>query len=126
MRTLIGRDGRLSRDTPLWLAAPAAAAAYDELKGKTVFSAREAMVEQLRASGDLDGEPTPTMRMTNFYENGDKPLEIIATRQWYIRTAAVTPSCAPSWSSTVPRSSGSRHTCSTATTTGSTASTATG
>ena len=39
---------------------------------------------QLRASGDLDGEPTPTQRMANFYEKGDKPLEIVATRQWYI------------------------------------------
>ena len=23
--------------------------------------------------------------MANFYENGDKPLEIVSTRQWYIR-----------------------------------------
>ena len=38
----------------------------------------------LRESGDLDGEPTPTSRMANFYEKGDKPLEIVATRQWYI------------------------------------------
>ena len=29
--------------------------------------------------------PQPTQRMTNFYEKGDKPLEIVATRQWYIR-----------------------------------------
>ena len=27
----------------------------------------------------------PTQRMANFYEKGDKPLEIVATRQWYIR-----------------------------------------
>jgi valyl-tRNA synthetase len=85
VRTLIGRDGRMSRETPEWLAGPAAAAAYEELKGKTAFSAREAMVAMLRDSGDLDGEPTPTQRMTNFYEKGDKPLEIVATRQWYIR-----------------------------------------
>ena len=39
----------------------------------------------LRETGDLDGEPTPTQRMANFYEKGDKPLEIVATRQWYIR-----------------------------------------
>ena len=39
----------------------------------------------LRESGDLDGEPKPTTRMANFYEQGDKPLEIVATRQWYIR-----------------------------------------
>ncbi len=62
------------------------AAAYDEhLAGKTTFSAREAMVGLLRESGDLDGEPSPTTRMANFYEKGDKPLEIVATRQWYIR-----------------------------------------
>ncbi|HEY0902810.1 MAG TPA: valine--tRNA ligase, partial [Marmoricola sp.] len=85
VRTLIGRDGRMSRDTPAWLAAPAAAAAYEDLKGKTAFSAREAMVAKLRDAGDLDGDPTPTQRMTNFYEKGDKPLEIVATRQWYIR-----------------------------------------
>ena len=40
---------------------------------------------KLRESGDLDGEPKPTQRMANFYEKGDKPLEIVATRQWYIR-----------------------------------------
>jgi valyl-tRNA synthetase len=85
VRTVIGRDGRLTRETPEWLATEAAAAAYEELKGKTVFSAREALVARLRESGDLDGEPTATQRMTNFYEKGDKPLEIVATRQWYIR-----------------------------------------
>jgi len=85
VRTLIGRDGRMSRETPEWLGSPTAAAAYEDLKGKTAFSAREAMVEKLRETGDLDGEPTPTQRMTNFYEKGDKPLEIVATRQWYIK-----------------------------------------
>jgi valyl-tRNA synthetase len=85
VRTVIGRDGRLTRETPPWLAEPGAAAAYEHLAGKTAYSAREAMVGLLRESGDLEGEPSPTMRMTNFYENGDKPLEIVATRQWYIR-----------------------------------------
>ena len=28
---------------------------------------------------------SPTQRMANFYENGDKPLEIVTSRQWYIR-----------------------------------------
>ncbi len=81
-RTVIGRDGRLLADTPDWLTDPSA---YAELAGKTTFSAREAMVAMLRASGDLDGEPKPTQRMANFYEKGDKPLEIVSTRQWYIR-----------------------------------------
>jgi valyl-tRNA synthetase len=85
VRTVIQRDGRLQRETPEWLTTQAAATAYAELAGKTTFSAREAMVALVRESGDLDGEPTPTQRMANFYEKGDKPLEIVATRQWYIR-----------------------------------------
>ena len=84
VRVIIGRDGRVLRDTPAWVTDEAGQAAYAELTGKTVFSAREAMVSMLRESGDLGGEPTPTMRMANFYENGDKPLEIVASRQWYI------------------------------------------
>jgi valyl-tRNA synthetase len=85
VRTVIGRDGRLLPDTPPWLADRPGASSYAELAGKTVFSAREAMVALLRGAGDLDGEPKPTTRMANFYEKGDKPLEIVATRQWYIR-----------------------------------------
>jgi valyl-tRNA synthetase len=85
VRSVVGRDGRLLRDTPPWLATEPAATAYAELAGKTTFSARVAIVDQLRASGDLDGEPVQTLRMANFYENGDKPLEIVTSRQWYIR-----------------------------------------
>ena len=36
-------------------------------------------------SGDLDGEPVPTQRKANYFEKGDKPLEIVTSRQWYIR-----------------------------------------
>lgn len=81
-RTVIQRDGRLTAETPAWLVNPEP---YAELAGKTPFSARAAMVELLRASGDLAGEPTATTRKANFYEKGDKPLEIVSTRQWYIR-----------------------------------------
>ncbi|WP_435742472.1 valine--tRNA ligase [Nocardioides sp. SYSU DS0663] len=85
VRTVVGRDGRLLRETPEWLAAAAADAAYQRLAGKTTFSAREEMVAMLREAGDLDGDPKPTQRMANFFEKGDKPLEIVATRQWYLR-----------------------------------------
>jgi valyl-tRNA synthetase len=85
VRTVIGRDGRFSGETPEWLTTDAGIAAYEPLKGKTVHSAREAVVAQLRESGELDGDPKPTQRMANFYEKGDKPLEIVSTRQWYIR-----------------------------------------
>ncbi len=85
VRSVVGRDGRLARDTPEWLTSDAAQQTYAEMAGKTTFSARTAIVDALRASGDLEGEPTPTLRMANFYENGDKPLEIVTSRQWYIR-----------------------------------------
>jgi len=81
-RVIIGRDGRILRDKPEWLPD---AVDWEELAGKTTFSAREAVVAALRASGDLDGEPKPTQRKASFYEKGDKPLEIVSTRQWYIR-----------------------------------------
>jgi valyl-tRNA synthetase len=84
-RSVVGRDGRLLRDTPEWLATGPASSAYEGLAGKTTFSARAAIVDQLRESGDLEGEPVPTQRMVNFYEKGDKPLEIVTSRQWYIR-----------------------------------------
>ncbi|GAA1599257.1 valine--tRNA ligase [Kribbella sancticallisti] len=82
VRTVIGRDGRLLRETPEWLEG---SELYAEVAGKTVFSAREVVVAKLRESGDLDGEPKPTERMANYFEKGDKPLEIVSTRQWYIR-----------------------------------------
>ena len=81
-RTALTRDGRMQADAPEWLTNPEP---YADLAGKTAFGAREAMVALLSASGDLDGEPKPTTRMANFYEKGDKPLEIVSTRQWYIR-----------------------------------------
>ena len=62
-----------------------------------------------RVSGDLDGEPKPTQRMTNFYEKGDKPLEIVCHPAVVHRaTAAATPSCATSSSSAATRSPGCR------------------
>lgn len=80
-RTIIDRSGRIIRETPEWIANPEA---FAQIAGKTVFSARKATVEMLQANGELLGEPKPTTRKTNFYEKGDKPLEIVSTRQWYI------------------------------------------
>ncbi len=90
-RTVVGRDGRLlpvawgsdgwtSRD------AGAAAAHYDELAGRTVRQAQTAIVEQLAASGALLGEPRPITHPVKFFEKGDRPLEIVSSRQWFIRT----------------------------------------
>ncbi len=80
-RTIIGRDGRITREEPDWIVDTAA---FARIAGRTTFSAREETVAMLRENGELVGEPKPTTRMTNFYERGDKPLEIVSTRQWYI------------------------------------------
>ena len=48
--------------------------------------ARAKIVEQLRESGDLIGEPRPITHPVKFYEKGDRPLEIITSRQWFIKT----------------------------------------
>lgn len=84
-RSVVGRDGRVLRDTPDWITTGAGRATYEQVAGKTTFSAREAVVAALRESGDLLGEPVPTQRKANFYEKGDKPLEIVTSRQWYLR-----------------------------------------
>jgi valyl-tRNA synthetase len=80
-RAVIGWDGRLAAEPP----AGVAAEPYAELAGKTVFSAKERVAELLRDSGDLDGEPRRISRPVKFYEKVAKPLEIVTTRQWYIR-----------------------------------------
>ncbi|WP_092610389.1 valine--tRNA ligase [Raineyella antarctica] len=80
-RTIIGRDGRILRETPDWVVNTEA---YERIAGKTTFSAREETVAMLRAGDELVRDPEPTQRKTNFYEKGDKPLEIVSTRQWYI------------------------------------------
>ena len=84
-RPIIQRNGRIVMDTPDWIEDPAGREVFAETAGKTTFSARKVIVDKLRESGDLDGEPTPTKRMTNFYEKGDKPLEIVTSRQWYLK-----------------------------------------
>ncbi|WP_017557563.1 valine--tRNA ligase [Nocardiopsis baichengensis] len=84
-RPIVGWDGRIIADPPAGLDSEDARKSYAALAGATVHTARERMVEMLRESGDLVGEPTPTTRPVKFYEKGDKPLEVVTTRQWYIR-----------------------------------------
>jgi valyl-tRNA synthetase len=84
-RSLITRTGRLAPESPPWLSGSGADLYAEGLAGATPYAARSAIVAALRESGDLHGEPTPTQRMASFYERGDKPLEIVTSRQWYIR-----------------------------------------
>ena len=75
-----GSDGWESRD------ASRAQQAYDQLAGLAAAKARPRIVELLRESGDLVGEPRPITHPVKFYEKGDRPLEIITSRQWFIKT----------------------------------------
>ena len=90
-RTILGKDGRVLADAPEAIVSEAGRAAYAELAGKTVFSARKAIVEQLQASGDLLEVGKPFNHAVKFFEKGDRPLEIVSTRQWYIRNGARDP-----------------------------------
>ncbi|MGH9048094.1 MAG: valine--tRNA ligase [Acidimicrobiia bacterium] len=91
-RSVMGRDGRLVTEPPAWDATdPEAGARYRELAGKTTKQARARIVELLRDAGALDGEPQPITHPVKFYERGARPLEIVTTRQWYIRNGAHDP-----------------------------------
>ncbi|MCU1669343.1 MAG: aminoacyl-tRNA synthetase class Ia [Blastococcus sp.] len=86
-RPVIGWDGRVLADPPPGVPAEP----YAELAGKTVFSAQQRIVELLRDSGDLEGEPKQISHPVKFFEKGERPLEIVTTRQWYIRNGGRDP-----------------------------------
>jgi valyl-tRNA synthetase len=71
-----------------WESADAARAqqAYDQVAGLSATKARTRIVELLRESSDLIGEPRAITHPVKFYEKGDRPLEIITSRQWFIKT----------------------------------------
>ena len=90
-RALIGRDGRFlpadfgsdgwpSRDVA------AARAIYLELEGRTINQVRAVVVEKLRDSGALIGELRAITHPVKFYERGERPLEIVTSRQWFVET----------------------------------------
>ena len=82
IRAVIGRNGRFLSDPPAGLGNPAP---YAELAGRTVRQAQRRIVELLRESGELLGEPRPITHAVKYYEKGDLPLEIVTSRQWYLR-----------------------------------------
>jgi valyl-tRNA synthetase len=59
---------------------------YDQLAGLSAVKARARIVDMLKESGDLIGEPRPITHAVKFYEKGDRPLEIVTSRQWFIKT----------------------------------------
>ena len=91
VRPIIQPDGRLA--PVLWASAEwgsiepeRAQSAYGQLQGLSTTKARDQIVSLLRESGDLIGEPRPLVHSVKFYEKGDRPVEIITSRQWFIKT----------------------------------------
>jgi valyl-tRNA synthetase len=105
MRIIVGRNGRLEpMSFSVADAAPreghapsldpgAATGYYEQLAGKNVAQAKRAIVELLQepegsATGNgapLQGDPETMEHPVRFYEKGDRPLEFIPTRQWFVR-----------------------------------------
>ncbi|WP_371173967.1 valine--tRNA ligase [Buchananella felis] len=84
IRSIIGHDGRITGEQE-WVASQRGRELVAAITGTTTFTARKTVVEAAKASGEMLGEPVATVRNTNFFEKGDKPLEIVTSRQWYIR-----------------------------------------
>ena len=91
VRAVLGEDGRLidvpwgepgweTEDLSLCLSN------YEQLRGKSVNQARRRIVELLRSSGELIGEPEPVTRAVKFFEKGERPVEILTSRQWFFKT----------------------------------------
>jgi len=93
-RALIGRDGRFlpadfSEESWPVRDAELAQEFYDrEVLAKTVNQARAAIVDALRSTSALIGEVREITHPVKFYEKGERPLEIVTSRQWFVRTLA--------------------------------------
>ena len=84
-RGLIGWDGKIQNETPEWIQTDKAKEIFSKIVGKTSHTTREILVEELKKTNQLIGEPKPITHAVKFFEKGDKPLEIVTTRQWYIK-----------------------------------------
>lgn len=97
LKRVIGMDGKLAAnrfgEAPfLSLDVEAAQAAYDKMSGLYVNQARKAVLEMLAEEGTgphgegvaLTGEPRKVKQAVKYYEKGDRPLEFVPTRQWFI------------------------------------------
>jgi valyl-tRNA synthetase len=91
MRPVLDRDGTIrpvrwgsegfQAEDPV-----AAQRAHDELAGLPVAVARERVAAMLRRAGALAAPPARVTQTVKFYEHGTQPVEILSSRQWFVRT----------------------------------------
>jgi valyl-tRNA synthetase len=90
-RPVIGKDGRLLPAAPAAITSAAGQNAYAQLAGLTAKAARSRVTDLLHAAGAVRGDPEPIRHAVKFFEYGQMPLEIVTTRQWYIRNGSRSP-----------------------------------
>jgi valyl-tRNA synthetase len=90
-RALIQQSGRLSQDVPDWIESQTGRESYRQIAGLYPNQAQKRIVELLAESADLAGDPRQITHPVKFYEKGDRPLEIVSSRQWYIRNGGRDP-----------------------------------
>src|SRR2546423_1048655 len=83
VRSIVQRNGRIQEEPPSGVPD---SDAWRELKGRTIKQAQKRIGEVLQEDGAPLGDPRPITHPVKFYERGDRPLEIVTSRQWYIRT----------------------------------------
>jgi valyl-tRNA synthetase len=84
MRAVLGTDGRFKSDPPTGISSDGVIA-YGEIAGRNAKQAQKIVVGQLTESGEIQGEPRPITHQVKFFEKGERPLEIVTSRQWYLR-----------------------------------------
>jgi valyl-tRNA synthetase len=92
LRNIVNRDGRLVKeirfDEENWPSRDPATAQgfYEALALRTTKQARETVVQLLKDNGHLSGDPKKIRHVVKFYEKGERPLEVVTSRQWYVKT----------------------------------------
>ncbi len=98
IKTVIGKDGRFlpidfTSGTFKSLNPEKAKATYDQMVGKYSQAARKIIAGLYAQAGSavsgtesaLTSEPRATEQRVKFYEKGERPIEFITTRQWFVR-----------------------------------------
>lgn len=81
LRQAIGRDGRMQ---PLHFSTEQATQNYALVQGRNLKQAQKIIVEELQKLGVLKAVK-PLQHAVKFYEKGDRPVEILTTRQWFVK-----------------------------------------
>ena len=91
LRQVIGLDGRLipvtfGEGTFESVDAASANAVYSQIQGLSVKQAQAKLVELADTAGGIIDRPKQELsHAVKFFEKGDRPLELIPTRQWFAK-----------------------------------------